>query len=561
MDLDNLIPGVLLVLPFAFYISAMLRSKIATDDPEDFFLARNRVSPVEFSNTSIAYGFQIASISIFIAWGYHYGLGAFVNPIFWGLGIVLFSLVLARTHSFFSKAQSLHGFLGKQYQSKSITTLAAFITLVGFLGAFTAELVWGSSVLRIIFNEPSHIQIAMTTMAVFVLIYVLRAGQVSVVKTDQYQLIFAYASFLTLLVFLISLLHKGDETTRAVGFLTSLTGLILLSLVALSIYRQLQSASQNDEHLATKILFGLVALTILGLLINVALFTSDAGTVKELSGERNLLSFELGAMNLLSLALLPLFWQFADVTMWQRLSSVRGIGSQDTHVFSEVKRGLLRYALESPVTWILAILCGIALRYGPIDVGGEAVYDGLAQIPLALGSDQSIGLIGGIVAGIFAGGIVAAMLSTADSFMIASAFVLTYDVAGYSKKEPSEGTRKHAITIGRYAAIAMIVIGLGGYWLASSFGFDIISILFGAFSAQVALSGPVLGTLLLGKNAANAKWVVMTLITGLAGALYATLVAQKNPEWALYGPLWALGCSWPVYIIGVLTRPRDQKTD
>ena len=91
----SILTTVLILAPFAIYVWAAFSTPKETLDPDTFFLAPGRISSTEFANTSVAYGFQIASVSVFIAWGYFYGLGAFVNPVFWGVGILLLYLFSA----------------------------------------------------------------------------------------------------------------------------------------------------------------------------------------------------------------------------------------------------------------------------------------------------------------------------------------------------------------------------------------------------------------------------------------------------------------------------------
>lgn len=121
-----------------------------------------------------------------------------------------------------------------------------------------------------------------------------------------------------------------------------------------------------------------------------------------------------GTPNLLSLALLPLFWQFVDVTMWQRLAAVQlppQTGSLREKL-GPIRVGLQRFAFESPVTWLFAIIIGIALRYAPIGITEETIWDGIGNIPIALRDSQpGLGQTVGVgLALAFGAAIVAAML-------------------------------------------------------------------------------------------------------------------------------------------------------
>ena len=559
----SILPILFVVAPLAIYLIVALRKTKRELTPDEFFEARGLISPSEFANTSVAYGFQIASVSIFFAWGFFYGLGAIVNPIFWGFGIILFMLVCGRLGDFFGTTQTLHGFLGGRYNSRTIAVVASIMTLIGFLGAFTAELVWGSYVLTIISPNPWFIGISMTIMAAIVAWYVTRAGHLSVVKTDQYQLVFAHLAFVVLVVFLVTLLHWKDGEAGAIGFLLSVATAGVLALVAMSIIRQLRdsdsSTSPDTGRTISSIILSIVILGGIVSVVNAIVFSSSLGAMSTAVADGRLYDFNQGVLNLASLALLPLCWQFADVTMWQRLGAVRLPPPDQPNRFSAIKKGLLRYAIESPITWILAIIAGIALRYADIGITEESVWNGLAEIPVALmNADTPAGsVIQLLVASLFAAGIVAAMLSTADSFLIGSAFTIAYDLAPRvtdGETDVIAQNPRRALRLGRIAVVIFIVAGLASYWIATIFGFDILSVLFGAFAAQASLFPAVFGTIVLRDRAPAGGWALASIVGGFVGALIAVGVALTDPAWALYPPLFALGASIPVYAVGAFLK-------
>ncbi len=557
----SIVPILFVVAPLAIYLIVALRKTKQEITADEFFEARGLISPSEFANTSVAYGFQIASVSVFFAWGFIYGLGAIVNPLFWGFGIILFMVVCGRLGDFFGTTQTLHGFLRQRYNSRAIAVVASIMTLIGFLGAFTAELVWGSYALAIISPDPWFIGVSMTIMAAIVAWYVTRAGHLSVVKTDQYQLVFAHLSFVVLVVFLVTLLHWKDDEAGAIGFLLSVATAVMLALVAISIIRQLRDkdtpTSPDTGRTISLIILSIVILGGIVSIVNVVLFSSSLDAMSTAVADRRLYDFNQGALNLASLALLPLCWQFADVTMWQRLGAVRLPPADRPNRFSAIKKGLLRYAIESPITWILAIVAGVALRYAGIGVTEESIWNGLAEIPIAISNaDTPAGsIIQLLVASLFAAGIVAAMLSTADSFLIGSAFTIAYDLAPRvtdSETDTIAQNPRRALRLGRIAVIIFIVAGLVSYWIASLFGFDILSVLFGAFAAQVSLFPAVFGAIILRNRAPAGGWALASIIVGFLAGFFAVTVALTDPDWALYPPLLALGGSVPVYIVGIL---------
>lgn len=557
----SILPIIFVLAPLAIYLVVVLRKGRAPITANEFFESRSLISPSEFANSSVAYGFQIASVSIFFAFGYFYGLGGIVNPLFWGIGIILFMLVVGKLGDFFGTTQTLHGFLGKRYKSRAISVIASVMTLIGFLGAFTAELAWGSYVLVIISPNPWFIGISMTVMAAVVAWYVTRAGHLSVVRTDQYQLVFAHAAFVVVVVFAVTLLHWQDEIAGAVGFLLSLGTGVMLALVSFSIIRQLRDKRESGTpDVGWSISLIVLAIMLLGVvvsIVNAIIFSSSLGALNTAIEDSRLYDFDQGVFNLLSLALLPLCFHFADVTMWQRLGATRLPSPDHPNRFGSIKKGLLRYAIESPITWLLAIVAGVALRYADIGLTDDSIWNGLAEIPAAIITAETPAgvFIQYLVASLFAAGIVAAMLSTADSFLIASTFTLAYDLAPKVVDDHGDFIAQNpnrALRLGRIASVIFIVTSLGSYWIATALGFDILSILFGAFAAQVALFPAVFGTIRLRQRAPSGGWAVASVVTGFAAAMVALIIALNDPTWAMYPPLFAFSGSTLVYAYGLI---------
>lgn len=558
----SLFPLIFIIAPLAIYVFLAWRSGGKRIAAEEFYESRGIISTAEFANSSVAYGFQIASVSVFFAFGYFYGVGGIVNPVFWGIGILFFMAAVPRLADFFGTTQTLHGFLGDRYKSRAITVAASIMTLIGFLGAFTAELVWGSYVLSIISSDPWFIGLSVVAMAVLVAFYVTRAGHLSVIKTDQYQVIIAYAAFVVLVIFLISLLRGQGEEEQSIGFLLSVVTGFLLLLVGFAISRQvLGNGSYADHGLGRSISLVLLVVVIGGAVVsglNAMHFYPALSTIDQALSDTRLYDFNQGTLNLLSLALLPLCWQFADVTMWQRLGATRVPAEGNANRFSQLRRGLLRYAIESPVSWILAIIAGIALRYADIGLTDESIWNGMAEIPLSIiGAETHFGSLANyIVASLFAAGIVAAMLSTADSFLIGSTFTLAYDLAPRFRKAEIHSTDADVWTpslrFGRLATVIFVLVALASYWIATLLGLDILTILFGAFGAQVSLFPSVAGSVFLGDRAPSWRWAVASVALGFLGGMVVTIVAVNDQTWALYPPLAAIGGSAFVYLVGVI---------
>jgi Na+/proline symporter len=168
--------AILVLSPVLIYLVAALIEKRRVVASSEFFLAAGQVSSFEFANSSIGYGFQIASVSIFFAWGYLYGFGALVNPVFWGVGITFFALMLPRMTSYLGSGKTLHGYLGERYNSRALEVVSSIVTLIAFLGTFVAELAWGSAVFKMFSTNPMIVGSILTGMAIVIAIYLVRAS-------------------------------------------------------------------------------------------------------------------------------------------------------------------------------------------------------------------------------------------------------------------------------------------------------------------------------------------------------------------------------------------------
>jgi len=558
---------VLVLSPLLIYLVAAFLERRRELAPSEFFLAAGQVSSFEFANSSIGYGFQIASVSMFLAWGYLYGFAALVNPLFWGIGIALFGCFLPRMVQYLGSGKTLHGYLGQQYTSRGLEVVASIVTLIGFLGTFVAELAWGSAVFQLFSPKPILVGAILTGVAIVITVYLVRAGQLSAMRTDQVQLVFTYAGFLSLAVVLAWAAANRGVIARANSFFLSGTLALCLAAMAIMMWRQMrfeQLHAGNEGFSVTRfvrpLLVAMVTIALLALVVNLLVAWPSTTELRTAVSAPCFFSLSQGPLNLLSLAILPLLWQFVDVTMWQRLASVQ-MPRNDAPSLSPreqlkpIRLGLQRFALESPVTWLFAVVIGMLLHHAPIGVGEESIWNAIGAIPVALRGAggqlrEPIGLVLSIV---FGAAIVAAMLSTADSMLMGALAVFSLDLARPAKRlSDTAAACRQVVRIGRLGIVGFMMLGLGIIWLQLLTSTQVLPILLGAYSAQISLSPCVLGTLLLPPRSVSASWAIASVSAGVTGGGYATIVALTNPDWQLYAPLFALGASVPVYFAGVI---------
>lgn len=102
-----------------------------------------------------------------------------------------------------------------------------------------AELAWGSAVFKMFSPNPLIVGAILTGMAIVIAIYLVRAGQLNAMRTDQVQLIFTYFGSLALGVALIWLAATGDADAKAMSLILSGTLALCLIVMAMMIWRQI----------------------------------------------------------------------------------------------------------------------------------------------------------------------------------------------------------------------------------------------------------------------------------------------------------------------------------
>ena len=545
------------LIPLGLYLWAGLGVKPAKSYHQ-FFNARQAVSSSEFANSSIAYGFQIATISVFLAWGYLHPLPALVNTVCLGIGIFLLARLAPKFIPYIESSRTLHGFIGDRYNSPWLRTIAATMTVIGFVGLLLAELIWGSQVFAAYSSNESFMYAVTFGMGIFVLVYFIRGGQLSVIRTDQYQLVFSYAGLLATILWIVAM-HLTDDSSaaRAAGLLIAAVFSLLLLLVLVGVRRTARQNISGSRHnsaiqviLEVVLLLGAI-LFMLEALLNYRSVASIGDAVSQMQWRKP----GVDGWSFLSLILLPLGWQFVDFTIWQRIGAIQlQSDEQGRYDIAPVRRGLIRYAVESPVTWCVALGLGILLRFTDLHFDDESIWNAMKEIPEQL---QPAGFGGALVAAMFVLGIVACMLSTFDSSLVGSVTAFVYDVLPGTRKaiddeDRTDATFRRVIRIGVLTGSGFVIVGLIAYYVCSAIGFPILSLLFGAYAVQISFAPTVIGMLVLGDWTPSARWAIVSTVFGILLGMYATMVSLQDTSWALYPPLFALAGSVPVYVIGTI---------
>lgn len=563
--------GILVILiPLIVYLigAFSVRQKNLTH-PDDFFVAFKRVDETAFSSSSIAYAFQVSTIYPFLLWGASkFYFVPLVNTICWGLGILFFYLSYNRYKQFIGREVTLHGFLG-EYYGNSVRIVASYLTIIAFLGFAISETYFGSKVLLSIIEDKTFFYCVVIGSILFVYGYIIYGGQVSSLRTDQLQLIISYVGVFGLILYFIYLIiQNGIHISQTLSF-----GFILLPIYALAIliFRRFQFIKLNEKdskgdrylNIALNILvsFFFTAIVVISLY---AFFKSEN---LENSAEYSFFNVEgFGIPGLLSLIILPLCFQFVDLSNWQRLLSVKPDSQNNIGGLNRrIKKGLLTYALESPFTWLIFVFFGLLASTALPHFDFE---DLLIDIPKNLINSDSI--LEEILGYTFIVSVLAIMLSTVDSFIMGIIFTYVYDSNSNTRKlldskdEVAIRANYRKITaIGKIFGFVVVMLGLLFFIVfdntVQNGGEMFINLLLAFYSAQIAFFPLVFGILFL-KKRPNAFWtnISMMLSAGVSITIGIYSVVIK-PEWAWYPIIICFALSSFLYFIGlVFYKKNDQ---
>lgn len=562
--------GVIIIsIPLLIYvIGAFSVKKKEFFHPDDYFVAYKKVGVTAFSSSSIAYAFQVSTIYPFLFWGASkfYFVPA-VNTVGWGLGILLFYLSFSKYKQFIGSDLTLHGFLGKYY-GLSVRKVASYLTIIGFFGFALAETYFGSKVLLSIVADKNLFYLIIFIALIFVYGYITYGGQISSIRTDQLQLIIAYSGIFGLILYFMYLSSINNVLSIDILPISYVILVIYIPIILFIRKFRFIKLSEKDSFV-TRTLNLLLNIFISLLLISLFLFSiydlSKSDLSFSLSGFFNIEGF--GIPGLISLIILPLCWQFVDLTNWQRLLSVKADSKDEVEsLHKNIRKGLLIYSIESPFTWIIFLFFGVLTINA---LPQFSFQDLLIDIPKQLISSSNI--IHNFFGFTFIISILSIMLSTVDSFVVGVIFTFVYD--SYSKtrivldSKDNEVIKKNYKSItraGKAFGILLILFGMIFFVIfdknITNGGEMFINLLLAFYSAQLSLLPLVLGSLFLKKHP-KPLWAIISMIIGAStGIILGVYSVIWHPNYAWYPIILSVSLSSFIYIIGLTQRGNKYDT-
>lgn len=555
-----------IAIPLLIYvIGALSVARKDIDHPDDYFVAFKRVGVTAFSSSSIAYAFQVSTIYPFLLWGAsNFFFVPLINAVCWGLGIFIFYKCFNRYKHFIGKELTLHGFLGEKY-GLSVRVVSSYLTIIAFLGFAISETYFGSKVLLSIVEDKNIFYGIIFASLIFVYGYIAYGGQISSIRTDQLQLIVSYIGVFGLMFYLIYLLIINGYQIPGSTVWGFIVMIIYIPIILFS--RKFKFIKfMEKEHRINLILNKTLNFCICSIFIIVFIAILVLAVKGKYSfGIEKFINLDgFGIPGLISLILLPLSFQFVDLSNWQRLLSVKSSNIKDSESINKnIRKGLLIYAIESPFTWIVFIFFG-ALTITALP--NYSFEDLLVDIPKQL--INSGNLLQEFVGYTFIVSILAIMLSTVDTFIMGIIFTFVYDSYGKTRimldSKNTEQIKKNYKTItnvGRVFGISSIVVGSFLFVLFDNQvpkgGELFINLLLTFYAAQLSFFPLIFGILFL-KEHPSVFWANLSIIVGavcgIGVGLYAVLL---DPELAWYPILVCFFLSSIIYFIGYIFKKKN----
>ena len=236
----------------------------------------------------------------------------------------------------------------------------------------------------------------------------------------------------------------------------------------------------------------------------------------------------------ISLMLLNVPWQIVDMSMWQKLVACNNI--------SDITRGLKQSIWAIGILWFLLIVLGISLNFFPGFFSPP--NDDYATLFLSY-------LKSPVVFAFFAMGCIAAMLSTADSLLIASVQTLAQDVVFPKRFEKlSTGTidnqlDREILLFGRRWVFILGIISPVIIYLLNLLIPGILDLFFLVYTAQLTLLVSICVAIFC-KNPSKFKEISLwSICLGLLCALFMLIwiVTHPSPNLFLWAPIASVGLS------------------
>ncbi len=264
------------ILFFLAYIAIVVIIGLVSfrkESEEDFMIADRKVSGVQVAATMSAGFFDGATLSIYLAYIFLYGMSA--AWLFVGLAVG-FVLVRQRyAHMIKRRADEVHAYTMPEYFFKVFGKrnglMFSFLLVVQYFLLMIVNFIIAGKVLSLIFPLPYPLSIIVG--GAVILSYLLLAGFKAVIKTDFFQLVIMFVMCLTVAIFLFGKtsipIAEFNPIAPGIG---NLVGFFLLGsiqiLVAPDLWQRI-FATKDEKNLKRGLGYSAIILPLLAVLISI----------------------------------------------------------------------------------------------------------------------------------------------------------------------------------------------------------------------------------------------------------------------------------------------------
>jgi len=524
----NILIFIIVIVPIIMSIISLFSIKSLPKTIDDFFTAGGNLKEESFIDTSVAYAYQIAAISLFTFWGFEYGFWTIWVPIFWGLGYFILKYFSKKGYisKFISQYEgdTIHGLLNKHYGLSWIAVLAGISSMLGLGGTAFFEAEFTSNIIINLLDRNGAIGesgatytlllfILFVTIAIF---YIIIGGQKAIVKTDIIQLKAGFILFMCFLGGILGLgFSMGYTTSSLILFISSIIFIICLFFL----FKNMSKKLFGLPKLNITFLVGVIVL-ILSYILGSQVSTTKNITIDNLdifvTNYKMSNVFILGFPALISLLIANAVWQLVDVSNWERISSIR---SREN--FEEKLTLTLNYiGIYSPITWMLAIILGMGLKL--VAYNQTDSYNVLSNVLVQLINGELFLIVISLA---MLACMTLVMFSTLDSLILAISFTVQKDIFGL--KNNSSGLFKFKL-----GTILITISLLIFYLFARTYVSEIDSILYTFYAFQIGLLPTVYYALTAKSN--NKIAAVASMITGIITPIIVFYVGLSPYDWTAF---------------------------
>lgn len=424
-DIIVMLAVVIGIVPFLIF-AKRLSSKIKSED--DYYLASNELSARGLFDTLMATWLLLGNVIVAAMFlGGIYGWLNWWMILTWGIGFWFVGRHASNIKTALGDTQTLHTFLEQKYKSPQIKNFAAIVTFTVGIGIIALELIVGMALLVTFTGNIVYPMVFGVVLGITVTLYCRLGGLTAVVKSDKAQFYGIFAALVVLLVVSLAILLGPLERNVVPPASYDITW---------------QTAFSAGWPFYVGLFF-----------LQVPLLVGDFGT-------------------------------------WQRIRASKA------HSAGELRRTFFSVGLLNILLWTVLVFAGVAVATIPSGIVDPVISSSLfyasAQplIDLMFITDSGLiglnGLISSVLVFIVLVGMIWALLSSADSYLLIALQTWTTDLT--KRALPPQGDMPDTVRRGRRAAGWFMFIALLIALITVCSGVPLVSAVFIIFGSQTAVA-------------------------------------------------------------------------